>query len=177
MKLNEEQQKEYDLHQLWLNNEDGGKKLNWSGKNLSYADLSGVGLSCADLSHANLSGADLSNADLSRADLEDADVSHADLQRTDLERADLSGTNLFRTNLFNTDFTNTNLDHNYLHLNCRTLKTKWDDKHRIQFIYHAVKPHPDLVKDPDLIKLMKSELFQKVVNKFHRVEKCGKFEF
>jgi len=109
----------------------------------------------------------LLGVDLSGVGLSDTDLSGVDLSDTDLSGANLSNANLF----------NTNLDYNYLHLNCKTLKTKWDDKHRIQFIYHAVKPHPDLVQDPDLIKLMKSELFQKVVNKFHRVEECGKFEF
>ena len=52
------------LHQMWLDNEIGGKRAN-----LSEVDLSGANLINADLSKANLSGADLSEADLSGADL------------------------------------------------------------------------------------------------------------
>ena len=51
-----------ELHQKWLNNEDGGERAN-----LYCADLSGADLSSADLRGAILCGADLSRADLSGA--------------------------------------------------------------------------------------------------------------
>ena len=48
-----------ELHQKWLNNEDGGERAN---------------LYCADLSGANLRRANLSRADLRSADLRGADL-------------------------------------------------------------------------------------------------------
>ena len=76
-------------HTLWLQNEDGGRRADLCGANLSGADLSG-----AHLSWANLSGADLSGANLCEADLRRANLSGADLRRANLSGADLSGANL-----------------------------------------------------------------------------------
>ena len=59
-----------ELHKKWLNNEEGGVRL----------DLSSADLSSADLRVANLRGADLRGADLSSADLSSADLSSADLR-------------------------------------------------------------------------------------------------
>ena len=53
-----------ELHQKWLNNEEGGKIADLSG-----ADLSGADLSWADLSGANLSGAGLDENQLVRRGL------------------------------------------------------------------------------------------------------------
>ena len=68
-----------ELHEKWLNNEQGGEKANLRWANLSGADLSWADLSEANLSEANLSGADLSWADLRRADLSEADLRGANL--------------------------------------------------------------------------------------------------
>ena len=90
-------------HRKWMRNE-GGRRANLSGADLSRANLSGADLSRADLSwadlrRANLSGAYLSRADLSGADLSGANLSGADLSGADLSRADLSWANLRRANL------------------------------------------------------------------------------
>ena len=73
-----------ELHKKWLNDEDGGKRANLRGANLSGsylrgADLRGANLSCADLRGANLSCADLRCADLSCANLSCADLRGANL--------------------------------------------------------------------------------------------------
>ena len=46
-----------ELHKKWLNNEEGGVRLDLSYANLSYADLSSANLSYANLRGANLRGA------------------------------------------------------------------------------------------------------------------------
>ena len=76
----EEIKKVLDLHQKWINEEDGGERANLCGADLSGADLSG-----ADLSKANLRGADLSGAYLRGADLRGADLRWADLSGADLD--------------------------------------------------------------------------------------------
>ena len=75
----EKLQKIIESHDKWLRDE-GGRR----------ADLSGADLSRADLRGAYLSRAYLSGADLSRADLRGAYLSGADLSGADLSRADLS---------------------------------------------------------------------------------------
>ena len=73
-----------DLHRKWLYAEDGGRR----------ADLRG-----ADLSGANLRGADLWDANLGCADLRDANLRGADLRDANLRGADLSGANLGDANI------------------------------------------------------------------------------
>jgi hypothetical protein len=90
-------------HGHWLQ-QNGGKRADLAGANLSGADLSGAdlagaNLSGADLSGANLSGADLSGANLARAYLSGADLSGADLPGADLARANLSGADLSGANI------------------------------------------------------------------------------
>ena len=48
----QELDKVLELHELWLNGEDGGVCVDLSNANLSYADLRGADLSGADLSGA-----------------------------------------------------------------------------------------------------------------------------
>lgn len=107
------------LHELWLQNNKKGEKLNLSYKdlrkpsiikllkttNLSYADLSytnlnGTNLSYTNLSSANLSNANLNNIDLSNANLSFADLSWANLRHANLNDTDLSYVNLNNANLF-----------------------------------------------------------------------------
>ena len=135
--------------------------------NLSWADLSGANLSWADLSGADLSGADLSGADLSGADL-----SGADLFRANLSRADLSRANLSEANLSGADLSGADIDYSCIPFKCTSLKAIFDDRIRIQYMYHAVRTDGQ-VKDPDLANLFKNDLFLKVVNKFHRVKEYG----
>ena len=90
-------------HFKWLRGENGGKRADLSGADLSRANLSGADLSRANLFGANLSRADLSRADLSRADLSGANLSRANLFGANLSRADLSGADLFGANLSRAD--------------------------------------------------------------------------
>ena len=79
--------------------------VNWSGcdltgANLSAADLVHANLSGATLANANLTGADLNYAELQKASLASADLSGASLVATILRAADLSGANLSAANLY-----------------------------------------------------------------------------
>ena len=117
--INEKSLKEIlNLHEKWLNCEDGGEKANLSNADLSnanlknsdlrYADLSNTNLSDANLENANLENADLSNANLSDANLKDANLRYADLRYSNLRYASLENTNLRYVdlryaNLYNAD--------------------------------------------------------------------------
>ena len=78
-----------DLHEKWLNDEEGGKRADLRGADLRGADLLGADLLGADLFGADLLGADLLGADLLGADLRLTNLRGADLRRADLRRADL----------------------------------------------------------------------------------------
>ena len=131
---------------------------NLSGADLRYANLGYTDLRYANLSHTNLRGADLSDTDLSGADLRGANLRGADLRYTILSGADL--------------------DFSCLDLSCKSLSALFDERHLIQFLYHVAIPTQNNslnIKDKDLKKLLNMKSFQKVVNKFHRVEECGTF--
>ena len=134
-----------------------GRKPDLRSADLSYADLRYANLRSADLSSANLRYADLRSADLSSANLRYANLSSADLSYADLRYA--------------------NLDFSCMDFSCKSLKTKYDNKHIIQILYHAGKPcennHIEL--DADTKKLLNCKMFKKVVNKFHRADECGIF--
>ena len=106
---NKEINKILDAHKKWLSGNDSGIKADFSGANLSGANLSDANLSGANLSDADLSGADLSDADLSGANLSRADLSRADLSGADLSGADLSGADLSGANLSRADLSGANL--------------------------------------------------------------------
>jgi len=163
------------------------RKMFPSDPDLGNADLRDADLRGADLNNAYLRGAylgdtdlcdaDLGNAYLRDADLRGSDLRNADLNCADLRDADLRGAYLGDADLGNADLSNADLDFSALFLGCKSLKAKFDEKHIIQILYHAIKPCVEnkIVKDPDLKKLLNSKMFQKVVNKFHRAE-CGKIE-
>ena len=115
---------------------------------------------CADLSNADLSNANLRYSDLSNANLSNADLSHADLSHANLRDADLRGANL---------------DYSALPLWCGSLKTHFDDKQIIQFIYHTVKAGLYSKNVPPEIKEELKKLAP-LANKFHLAEECGKIE-
>ena len=115
----EELKEKLELHRLWLEDSTKGTKLDLSGANLRYANLSEVDLryvnlsdadlSDAHLSDANLSDVDLSDANLSGADLRYANLSDADLRCANLRYADLSGANLINADLSDADLSDANL--------------------------------------------------------------------
>ena len=89
-----------ELHQRWLNGEDGGVKANLRGADLREADLREADLWGADLRGANLRGADLRGADLWGADLREADLRGANLRGANLRGADLWKANLRKADLW-----------------------------------------------------------------------------
>ena len=111
-------------------------------------------------------------ADLTGADLTGADLTGADLRYAILIGADLRGAILMGADLTGADLTGADLDYCGWIFSCKTLSAIIDDKIRIQLLYHSTKPNGEIV-DSDLKELMNSELFKKVVNKFHRVNECG----
>jgi len=148
------------------------------GAILSYADLRGANLSCANLRGADLRGANLSGANLSHTNLRGADLSDTDLSGADLRGANLRGANLRGADLRYTILSGADLDFSCLDLSCKSLSALFDEKHLIQFLYHVAIPTQNNslnIKDKDLKKLLNMKSFQKVVNKFHRVEECGTF--
>lgn len=80
-----------------------------SGAQLNHANLAGADLSGADLTNANLRQANLTGANLSGAKLIRANLPGANLSSADLTNADLSGSNLIRANVTGATTTNTNL--------------------------------------------------------------------
>ena len=127
----------------------------------------------ANLRDANLRDADLCDADLWDANLIDANLIGADLHYANLHYADLRGADLHYANL-----RGANLDFSCLDLSCKTLSTIFDEKQLIQFLFHVAMPTQNNslnIQDKDLKKLLNLKTFQKVVNKFHRVEECGIF--
>ena len=97
------------LHEMWLNNENGGQRANLRNAVLCFADLSNADLRFANLSDANLRFADLSNADLRFANLSDANLRFADLSNADLSNADLRYAKLSNANLRNAVLSEANL--------------------------------------------------------------------
>lgn len=107
------------LHNLWLNNKEGGKQANLRNTDLSYVNLSYVDLSYANLSYANLKGTNLTGANLSYANLQGANLkgtnlsyanlTDADLSYVDFRHSDLMGVNLSCANLSYADLKGVNL--------------------------------------------------------------------
>ena len=93
-----------ELHEKWLNNEEGGVR----------ADLKYANLICADLSNCNLSGADLTNADLRNTNLKYANLKNANLEGADLTNAYLVDVYLSNANLRNSNLSNSNLRNSIL---------------------------------------------------------------
>lgn len=83
-------------HGTWLIDSPNGRRVEWSGLDLSNIDLSLMTLACArlvgtDLRGSNLSQTDLTDADLTGADLRGANLTSCALKRTVLAGADLRG--------------------------------------------------------------------------------------
>ena len=93
-----------ELHNKWLKDEEGGKKLSIKAEDLRYVDLS-----CLDLRYVDLSFSDLMYADLSFSDLSKTNLSNSNLRCTDLRYSNLSNADLIYANLSNAKFYLTNL--------------------------------------------------------------------
>ena len=104
--------------------------------------------------------------------------SNPNLHGANLIDANLCDANLIGANLRDADLRGANLDFSCLDLSCKTLSTIFDEKQLIQFLFHVALPTQNNslnIQDKDLKKLLNLKTFQKVVNKFHRVEECGIF--
>ena len=87
-----------ELHQKWLNAEEGGVRANLQGVNLQ-----GIDLHKADLRGANLCGADLRESNLYEANLLEANL------EANLYKANLCAANLYKANLFEANLCKANL--------------------------------------------------------------------
>jgi hypothetical protein len=154
----EELNKKLELHIKWLNNEEGGIRLDLRGADLQRANLQRADLQLTHLQRADLRGADLQHTDLQRADLQLAhlqradlqlahlqradlqlaDLQRADLQRADLQRADLQRADLRGANLQRADLRGANIDFSCLPLWCGGLNFKIDEKQAKQLVYHVL---------------------------------------
>ena len=94
-------------HELWLIDEEGGKRADLSNTDLSGVNLRDVNLRYANLSNTNLRDANLRYANLSNTDLSYTDLEYADLREADLRRARLIGANLkdIKTNIYTVGYT------------------------------------------------------------------------
>jgi uncharacterized protein YjbI with pentapeptide repeats len=124
----------------------------------------------------DLSNSNLSNSDLRNTDFRYSDLSNSDLRNTDLRYSCLRYSNLRNTDLSNSDLIGADLDFSCLYFSCKTLYANFDDRQLIQILYHFAKPASNSIncKDEDIKKLLKLKTFLKVVNKFHRVDECGR---
>ena len=118
---------------------------------------------------ANLRGDNLRYAGLEGADLRDADLQGADLRRANLQGADLQDADLQDANL-----RGANLDFSVWPLWCGSIGAIVDSRIQRQLLYHAyATDNPE--QDADIAELFQSELFRRVIAKFHRFDECGGF--
>jgi hypothetical protein len=145
--------------------------------NLSFANLRSADLSSADLRSANLSFANLSSADLSFANFRGTDLRYANLCGTDLRYAnlcdadlrdaDLRGADLRDADLRDADLRDADLDFASLHLSCKSLRFKSDEKQRVQIAFHFAS----LIANCENATNEEKEIYENIlsyVNKFHR---------
>jgi len=112
-----------------------------------------LNLQGVDLRGANFQGANLRGANLRGVDLRGANLQDANLQGVDLRGADL-------------DFTS-------LSFSCEGLKWKIDRRIVCQILYHLGSMEID---DAELTKFIKSKIFLKLANQFHRADECGELK-
>ena len=109
-----------------------------------------------------------------RADLQGANLRRADLQGANLVGANLQGANLVGANLQYADLGGADLDFSVWPLWCGSVGAIVDDRIQRQLLYHAyATDNPE--QDADIAELFQSELFRRVIAKFHRCEECGGF--
>jgi uncharacterized protein YjbI with pentapeptide repeats len=77
-----------------------GQRLDYSGKDLTYLDLSGLDFKGALLAHTDLYGTDFTDSVLKGADLTSARLDRAVLIRTDLSGANLSSATILRPTVY-----------------------------------------------------------------------------
>ena len=85
--LAEVERAELTAHELWVNEEYGGRCLDWSFRDLRVMDLQGANLYFANLVGANLQSADLRGANLRLTSLRGANLRYASLWGAELNWA------------------------------------------------------------------------------------------
>jgi len=102
-----------------------------------------------------------------RADLREADLWGANLREANLQKADLQYANLRGADLQKAD-----LDFSAWPFWCGTMGAITDDRLKIQLLAHVAVLAGDIT-DPDLVELLGSDLFRRVVTKCHRARELG----
>lgn len=105
----EELDKKLKLHELWLEDNMQGVRLDLSGLDLKKVDLEG-----ANLQYANLNDTNLIASNLKHANLTEANLNYANLYFSDLADDNLTDANLEGANLNYADFSNADLTYAYL---------------------------------------------------------------
>ncbi len=164
-------------HARWLENNPAGARANLQKADLREADLWRANLREADLQLANLREADLWRANLQKADLHyanlwGANLRHADLRDANLQKADLQYADLRGANLRKADLQHADLDFSAWPFWCGTMGAITDDRLKIQLLAHVAVLAGDIT-DPDLVELLGSDLFRRVVTKCHRARELG----
>lgn len=78
-----------EQHEKWLNNNEIGKRPNFSGMDLSYLELKRANLYHSIFEGSNLTGCNFRYTNLDKADLKKANLTKANLKETNLFRANL----------------------------------------------------------------------------------------
>ena len=95
------------------------------------------------------------------------------LQGVDLRGANFQGANLRGANLQGVDLRGADLDFTSLSFSCEGLKWKIDRRIVCQILYHLGSMEID---DAELTKFIKSKIFLKLANQFHRADECGELK-
>lgn len=144
------------LHKMWLNNEEGGKKADFSGVNLSHHAFEKVNLDKANFYGANLqnvrfesctlqsttfNAAEASWSKFRNTSLVDANFGNSILQNSEFYKCDLSGANFKSADLKsiifeNSELKNLNLDKSTLEL--QNIRADFDDKFVVDRMYELL---------------------------------------
>ena len=96
-----------------------------------------------------------------------------DLRGANFQGANLRGANLRGANLQGVDLRGADLDFTSLSFSCKGLKWKIDRRIVCQILYHLGSMEID---DAELTKFIKSKIFLKLANQFHRADECGELK-
>lgn len=136
-----------DKHEKWVNNEDGGSKVDfyelgddYIGCDFSNSDLRSTNFNFCDLKLSTFSNSNLSRANMLYTILADCNLEYAKFYETNLKSADLSRANLFgsefyKAKLDRADFSQTELDGEHFGDNGNFELTKFKHAHLQNFTF------------------------------------------
>ena len=164
-----------EKHKLWLDDQPGGKRADFTGADLIKANLTRANLTGADLIKANLTRANLTGANLTWADFTGANLTGANLTGANLTGADFTGANLTGANLTGANLTGANLDLASWPLWCGSLEAYVDDRIVIQLLYHTLSVvHYSPYVSQEVKEALLADGNVNIANRFHRVKECGR---